>query len=163
MHIKRGTTDDLEAVVNYWNSLIGNPQSAWQFSPPVTIADIEERLDHNFALWIALEGKELIGIGIWRTNQLTGVSAKNKKAFYRLFKEWATENPHTVGVLEMPALETDELTWLQIVEGYKPQFIPHGYKALQPGEDVANRKLWTWRVLFDLDALKLAFDRVVRD
>ncbi len=156
MELRRGTPDDAEAVVSLWNAIAQDHNSAWQYSPTKSAADIEGLLNDGFSLVVAYDADSLLGFGLWYGERITGVAASNQEAFYKITRAWAEQNPGNVGVVIVPGSPSYEREWLDALNVW--DFQPMGYKPLAPGDDPATRKIWTYRGKVNLDALKAAID-----
>jgi hypothetical protein len=160
MNIRPGTSDDTEAVAALWNAQAANPDSWWYLSPDKSKADLDELIAGPFTLYVAIDG-DLIGFGLWQGALLTGFTASTAEAFYRLMREWARLCPGERGKSIIPARDTIEKSWIDVLPPI--ELLPHGFKPLAPGDDPATRKAWTYRCEAELDDLAVALDSVIGD
>lgn len=156
MEIVKGTTDHAGVVAGFWNAKSQDPQSWWYGSPQKTADDIAGLLPQGFSLVIALDESGLIGFGLWLGPRLTGFTATNSEAFYRMMRVWCDENLGERGLSVIPARDSIEREWFDALR--TGEIAPMGYKPIGPDDDPSDRKPWTLRLEGSLDALGAAID-----
>jgi hypothetical protein len=156
MEIIKGSPDHTGAVADFWNARAQDPESWWYGSPAKTAEEIANLLSQGFSLVVAIDGKELVGFGLWLGPRLLGFTATNREAFYRMMRVWAEENPGQRGLSVIPARDTTEKSWFDALS--VGEITPMGYKPIGRGDDPATRKPWTCRAEGSLDALRAAVD-----
>ncbi len=157
MDIINGTLDHVNAVADFWNAKAADPSSWWYGSPTKTGEDIAALLSQGQSLVVALDRGQLIGFGIWLGPRLTGFTATNSEAFYRMMRVWTQENPGQRGLSVIPARDTTEKAWFDVLGA--GELTPAGYKPISAGQDSATRKPWTYHLDGSLDELQAAIDR----
>lgn len=156
MEIIKGSPEHAGAVATFWNAKSADPQSWWYGSPEKTPEEITNLLSQGFSLVVAIDGKELVGFGMWLGPRLLGFTALIREAFYRLMRVWAEENPGQRGLSVIPARDTTEKAWLDALG--TGEITPMCYKPIGRGDDPTKRKPWTCRLEGSLDALRVAVD-----
>ncbi|RDJ35239.1 MAG: hypothetical protein DWQ19_10520 [Crenarchaeota archaeon] len=152
-----GTTEDYQAVADYWNSFVGKEDSIWRFSPIVNAEHIGKKVDKGFSLYVLYEDGQLIGYGMWKKEYMLGIAAKDKETYWRIGREWVEQNLAAVGRVRFPNIVCNEISWLEELTPVNRE--PESYKPLKPGEDISKRKVWTYQATFRLDAVKDALDK----
>lgn len=156
MEVMKGTVDHASTVAEFWNAKAQDPTSWWYGSPAKTANEIADLLSQGFSLVVALDHGVLMGFGLWLGPRLLGFTALNREAFYRMMRVWCDENPGERGLSVIPARETTEKTWFDLLG--VGELTPMGFKPIGPDADPANRKPWTLRLEGSLDALGAAID-----
>jgi len=157
MVIRKAISEDLPNVVNFWNSLAGKLDSIWRFAPIVTVADIQKHIENNYVVYLAIDDV-LVGFGMWHQGYMLGIAANNRDIYWKIGNVWAKENITAIGTVRFPNILCKEITWLEEL-GVQLNKTPESYKPLKPGEDIANRKVWTYMVSVDLKEVSEALDR----
>ncbi|MGD9720563.1 MAG: hypothetical protein AB7O59_16830 [Pirellulales bacterium] len=156
MEIVKGSREHTSAVADLWNAKAQDQASWWYGSPQKTADDIANLLSQEFSLVVALDHDVLVGFGLWLGPRLLGFTALNRDAFYRMLRVWAEENPGQRGLSVIPARDTTEKAWFDVLG--VGELAPMGYKPIGRGDDPTKRKPWTCRLEGSLDALRAAVD-----
>jgi hypothetical protein len=157
MIVRKGTAADYPAVAAYWNSLIGKEHSCFRFAPVTDVDKLSDLVEHGYSLYVAHEGETFVGFGMWREEHLLGCPSDSRDVWRQIGRLWAEQNPGKIGVMRYPNIVCNEITWFDEM-GLTIERKPEGYKPLKPGEDPANRKVWTFKVTVNLDDVKRAID-----
>lgn len=157
MIVRKGVESDYPAVVLYWNSLIGKDWSCFKFAPTTTVEAIGAFIQNGYSLYVAYEGDELVGFGMWKNETLLGCPSNTREIWHQLGKHWVEENLGKIGVMRYPNIVCNEVTWFDDM-GVPLERTPESYKPLKPGEDISQRKVWTYKVTVPMDAVKRAID-----
>jgi hypothetical protein len=157
MEVIRGTAEHAAAVASYWNAVTLDDDSWWFGAPMRSPEEIAGLLDQGFTLAIALEGKDLVGFGLWLGPEPIGFTATDRRVFLRIVRLWCEECPGQKGTAIVSARDSREMRWINQLG--VTELRPLGFKPLKRGEDKASRKVWQYRATVDLDSLLRETDR----
>lgn len=159
MEIIKGSPDHASAVAEFWNEKAQDSESWWFGSPNKTTEEIADLLLQGFSLVVAIDARQLVGFGMWLGPRLLGFTATSPEAFYRMMRVWCQENPGQRGLSVIPARDTTEKGWTDVLGVAETR--PMGHKPIKPGDDVKSRKPWTYSAEGSLDALLAAIDQIL--
>ncbi len=150
MEVIRGSAEHASDVAEFWNAKAQDKDSWWYAAPAKTAAEITDLLSQGYSLVVAIDGKQLIGFGMWFGPQLIGFTATSARSLLshdaglgrgELWPSWPVGNSRSA---------TTEKAWTDALN--VAEIKPLGHKPLKPGDDEEKRKPWTCRADGDLDA-----------